>query len=170
MDDSRKPLAGEFRCRGQPFFVIANHFNSKGGDDPLIGRFQPPARSSEPQRHQQATVVRDFVDQIRAVDAKAAVVVLGDLNDFEFSQTADILVGDGLPDRPAAYAARQERYSYVYEGNSQMLDHILLSGALAKPAYEYDVVHINAEFADQASDHDPQIVRFPLFPLLGLFS
>jgi hypothetical protein len=24
---------------------------------------------------------------------------------------------------------------------------------------DYDVVHINAEFADQASDHDPQIAR-----------
>ena len=25
-------------------FVIANHFNSKGGDEPLFGRFQPPTR------------------------------------------------------------------------------------------------------------------------------
>src|SRR5690606_6776322 len=28
---SRKPLAGEFRFRGQPVFVVANHFSSKGG-------------------------------------------------------------------------------------------------------------------------------------------
>ena len=44
-----------------------------------------------------------------------------------------------------------------------MLDHILRqSGSLAKAAaaaYEYDVVHINAEFRDQVSDHDPQVVR-----------
>ncbi len=39
---SRKPLAGEFEFRGETFFVIGNHFNSKGGDDPLFGRFQPP--------------------------------------------------------------------------------------------------------------------------------
>src|SRR6185437_13465582 len=39
---SRKPLAGEFDYRGHKLFVIANHFNSKGGDDPLRGRFQPP--------------------------------------------------------------------------------------------------------------------------------
>jgi hypothetical protein len=25
--------------------------------------------------------------------------------------------------------------------------------------YEYDIVHTNSEFADQASDHDPQVVR-----------
>jgi hypothetical protein len=24
---------------------------------------------------------------------------------------------------------------------------------------QYQVVHINAEYADQASDHDPQVVR-----------
>ena len=35
-------------------FAIANHFNSKGGDQPLFGRFQPPVRSSEVQRHRQA--------------------------------------------------------------------------------------------------------------------
>ena len=41
----------------ETFFVVANHFNSKGGDDPLFGRFQPPIRGSEVQRHQQAAVV-----------------------------------------------------------------------------------------------------------------
>ena len=44
-DNSRKPLAGEFRYRGKPLFVVGNHFNSKGGDDPLFGRFQAPRRS-----------------------------------------------------------------------------------------------------------------------------
>ena len=40
---------------------------------------------------------------------------------------------------------------------TQTLDHTLVGGRLK--SVEYDVVHINAEFADQASDHDPQIVR-----------
>ena len=52
--DSRKPLVGEFTWRGRTVFVIANHFASKGGDQPLFGRFQPPTRSSEVQRHRQA--------------------------------------------------------------------------------------------------------------------
>ena len=51
-----------------------------------------------------------------------------------------------------------ERYSYVFDGNSQVLDHILVSKALKK--VDYDVVHINSEFAQRSSDHDPQIVRF----------
>src|SRR5262249_42381088 len=52
--NSRKPLAGEFTFGGQTFFVIANHFNTQSGDQPLFGRFQPPARPSEAQRAQQA--------------------------------------------------------------------------------------------------------------------
>jgi uncharacterized protein len=52
-----------------------------------------------------------------------------------------------------------ERYTYVFEGNSQVLDHILLSPAWAGRVRGYDVVHVNAEYADQASDHDPQVVR-----------
>ncbi|MGW7449664.1 lamin tail domain-containing protein [Kitasatospora sp. NPDC054795] len=161
-NSSRKPLAGEFRWNGKPVFVIANHFNSKGGDQPLFGRYQQPAHPSESQRHDQATVVKDFTDRILAVDPKASVIVLGDLNDFEFSQTADILTAGGsLTDLPRTLPL-PERYTYVYEGNSQVLDHILISGALAATAYSYDIVHINSEFSTQLSDHDPQVVRIPL--------
>ena len=46
---------GEFRYRGKPLFVIGNHFNSKGGDDPAFGRFQEPRRLSELQRRGSAT-------------------------------------------------------------------------------------------------------------------
>jgi uncharacterized protein len=53
-----------------------------------MGRFQPPTRSSEVQRHQQAQIVHDFVGQIETADPNANVVVLGDLNDFEWSDTA----------------------------------------------------------------------------------
>jgi len=159
---TRKPLAGEFRMRGKKVFVIANHFSSKGGDQPLFGRFQPPARSSEVARHAQAQSVNDFVDDILAADPEANVIVLGDINDFEFSQTVEILEGgvmttlmDSLP--------KAERYSYVFEGNSQVLDQILVSNNLMGSfGIEYDPVHVNSEFADQASDHDPQVARLDL--------
>ncbi|HEX8498208.1 MAG TPA: lamin tail domain-containing protein [Actinomycetales bacterium] len=170
-NSSRKPLVGQFRFRGQDVFVIANHFASKGGDDPLFGRWQQPVRSSEAQRHQQAVAVRGFVDQLLAVNASAKVVVLGDVNDFEFSRTADLLVGSGstaLVDLPRTLPVG-ERYTYVFEGNSQVLDHILISQGLTvaprgahQPAFEYDIVHTNSEFADQDSDHDPQVVRLAI--------
>jgi len=154
--ESRKPLVGEFVFRGRTVFVVANHFNSKGGDQPMYGRFQPPTRSSETQRIAQANEVNDFVKQIQRVDRLANVVVLGDINDFQFSPavrelTSDLRLLDLMHVLP-----RDERYSYVFEGNSQALDHILMSGLMLP---DYDVVHVNAEFADQASDHDPQVVR-----------
>jgi uncharacterized protein len=158
---SRKPLAGEFTYHGQHLYVIANHFNSKGGDDPLEGRFQPPTRSSEAQRHQQAQIVHDFVASILAADPNAKVVVDGDLNDFEFSDTVKILKAGVLTDLMDTLPLN-ERYSYVFEGNSQTLDHILVSPSLDAQPLTYDVVHVNAEFADQASDHDPSVVRITL--------
>ena len=37
--------------------------------------------------------MNNFVDSILAADANAKVVVMGDINDFEFSETMDILEG-----------------------------------------------------------------------------
>ena len=158
-ENSRKPLAGQFRVRGRTLFVVANHFNSKGGDQPLLGRFQPPERGSEVQRHRQARVVRGFTRSLLRADRCARVVVLGDFNDFEFSRTLRILEGGGLANLVERLPQR-ERYSYVFEGNSQALDHILVSPSLAGSAY--DSVHVNAEFSAQASDHDPQVARLKL--------
>jgi uncharacterized protein len=154
---SRKPLVGEFTFRGEQYFVVGNHFNSKGGDQSLHSRFQPPTLSSETQRLAQAKEVNIFVSGLLAKDKKAKVVVLGDLNDYPFSApVAALTKGKVLTDLMSTLP-ENERYSYVYDGNSQTLDHILVSPAVRKPGY--DVVHINAEFADQASDHDPQVVR-----------
>jgi predicted extracellular nuclease len=158
---SRKPLAGELDYRGHKLFVIANHFNSKGGDDPLRGRFQPPVRVTETQRHQQADQVADFVSSISAADPAADVVVLGDLNDFEFSETVQILEAARLHDLMGTLPPNQ-RYSYEFEGNAQVLDHVLFSGPLFARSLVFDPVHVNAEFFDQASDHDPSVVRVQL--------
>jgi len=154
---SRKPVAGEFTFRGETFFVIANHFNSKGGDHPLFGRYQPPTLISEVQRNQQAQVVNDFVDAILAANPNANIVVLGDLNDFQFSTPLATLKG-GVLNNLMDTLPLSERYSYVYDGNSQALDHILVSNSLFNRPFVYDIVHVNSEFAAQASDHDPQVV------------
>lgn len=160
--DTRKSLVGEFRYQGKKLFVVVNHFSSKGDDQPLFGRFQPPTRFSEVARHQQAQVVNDFVDQIFALNARANVIVLGDINDFEFSETVSILEG-GVLTTLMKKLPQRERYSYVFEGNSQVLSQILVANHLLDPFNSsYDVVHVNAEFADQASDHDPSVAYLRL--------
>jgi predicted extracellular nuclease len=157
--NSRKPLVGEFRWKGKTYFVIGNHFNSKGGDEPLFGHVQPPNRISEVQRHKQAAIVGAFVDTLLKADRNANVVVAGDFNDFDFSETLDILEGRGRLSNLMETLPVFERYSYVFDGNSQVLDQVLVSRNVAATRPEYDSVHVNAEFADQASDHDPQVAR-----------
>ncbi len=161
----RKPLVGEFRAHGKKLFVIANHWKSKTQDNPLFGRFQPPVRGTEAQRNAEAQAVRDFVSEILALDPNANVIVLGDLNDFQFSDALATLKGSGDLELHALIETLEEseRYTYVFDGNSQVLDHILFSDNLFTHfQFEYDVVHVNSEFPDQASDHEPQVVRLDL--------
>ncbi|HEX8229206.1 MAG TPA: lamin tail domain-containing protein, partial [Chloroflexia bacterium] len=166
-NNSRKPLAGEFLYNGQKIIVIANHFSSKGGDDPLFGRWQPPIRSSEVARHQQAQIVNGSVDSMLNVNANANVVVAGDINDFQFSQTMNYLetgtisaTGDLELQNLIETLPLSEQYTYVFDGNSQALDHALVSPNMLTYLVQYDVVHMNAEFDPQVSDHDPAVARF----------
>ena len=156
--NSRKPLAAEFVFRGKPVIVVANHWNSKGGDNPLFGRFQPPVAVTETQRAQQATAVAGFVNDVFGLAPNANVVIAGDLNDFDYSAAVGIVTATGMVDLLSTLPDG-ERYTYDFEGNSQVLDHILISPAIAARGFAYDVVHVNSEFADQASDHEPQVAR-----------
>ncbi|BAZ09644.1 5'-nucleotidase/2',3'-cyclic phosphodiesterase [Calothrix sp. NIES-4071] len=157
--NSRKPLVGNFRFNSQEVTVVGNHFNSKGGDQPLFGPNQPPILSSEVQRNQQATIVKDFVQGILTNNSNASVIVAGDLNDFEFSNPLTILESAGL-NTLIETLPENERYTYNFQGNAQALDHILVSDNLFSRLDGFDVVHINSEFADQVSDHDPVIAQF----------
>jgi uncharacterized protein len=160
---SRKPLVGQFEFNGQDVFVIANHFDAKLGDQNQDGRFQFPAQASAVQRAGQALVEHDFINQILAIDKKADVVVVGDLNDYQFSPALSVLktgTADGsgdptLTDLITTLPASQQ-YTYDFDGVSDVLDHILVSKAISK--FTYQVVHVNSEFANQVSDHDPQVV------------
>jgi predicted extracellular nuclease len=161
--NSRKPLVGNFLFNSKPVIVIANHFNSKGGDQNADGRFQYPQQTSRIQRAGQAQVVHDFVNKILNADDKAQVVVAGDLNDYQFSPplaslktgTADGSGPSILTDLITTLPANQQ-YTYVFNGISQVLDHILVSPRVA--GVRYQVVHVNSEYHDQVSDHDPQVV------------
>ena len=104
-----------------------------------------------------ARVLRALVTRLVEADSQVRVVVLGDFNDSETSGSLQLLAPPlvNLTER----LSPEERYTYVYRGNSQALDHILVTRTLAEHA-EYEVVHINAEFVGAASDHDPVVARF----------
>ncbi|WP_051289940.1 S-layer homology domain-containing protein [Paenibacillus massiliensis] len=157
---SRKPLAAEFQFKDERVVVIANHFNSKGGDLKPYGSVQPVVRSSEVQRAKQATIVNGFIKQLVDRDPNVRVVALGDFNDFQFSRTLHLLKGQELTNL-VDQLPEEKRYSYIYDGNSQTLDHILTDRKTAKAA-AIEVVHVNADFEQahgRVSDHDPLLAQ-----------
>ncbi|WP_419955367.1 chitobiase/beta-hexosaminidase C-terminal domain-containing protein [Neobacillus niacini] len=157
---SRKPLAAQFDFQGESIIVVANHFNSKGGDQPLMGKNQPPVLSSEIQRHKIAAIVNNFVKDVKAKNADANVVLLGDFNDFEFTKTVEIAKGNELTNMVDKVPAN-ERYNYSYQGNAQVLDQVLVTNNMADNT-TVDILNINSGFMEEhgrASDHDPIIIQ-----------
>lgn len=164
-NSSRKPLAAQFDFQGENVVVIANHWNSKGGDTGFFGSQQPVVLGSEVQRKKIAQLVHNFVADVKADNPDANVVALGDFNDFEFSDAMQIFKGDLMTNMVEKVPAI-DRYSYVYQGNSQVLDHILVSNRLAATT-EIDMIHVNADFTEmsgRASDHDPVLAQIDLTP------
>lgn len=162
-NDSRKPLAAEFTVDGKSLIVIANHWNSKGGDTPLFGQVQPVKLASEIQRQQIAEVVSNFVGDVLAKNPQANIVSVGDYNDFQFSKPLQTFEEAGMTNL-VHKVPKNERYTYVYQGNSQVLDHIFVSDHLKNGA-KIDIVHVNADFTEQAgraSDHDPLVTQVKL--------
>jgi len=160
---SRKPLAAQFEFQGEDVVVIANHWNSKSGDTPLFGAKQPPVYGSEVQRKKIANIVYGFVKDIKTKNPDANVVSLGDFNDYQFADALKIHEGE-LMTNMINKAEDADRYTYLYQGNSQVLDHILVSNNL-KDNTIIDILHINADFTDmagRASDHDPVMVQIDL--------
>jgi len=175
--ETRLPLIASFEFNDQEVIVVNNHFSSKGGSSPLFGATQPSAALQEDpsvngsldQRRAQAQVVKDYVDSILAQNADANITVLGDLNEFEFISPLNILeqsltnLTETLPEN--------ERYTFIFDGNSQSLDHILVSSNLTSDT-AFDIVHVNTEFAEtsqRASDHDPLIAQFLFEAGLALY-
>ncbi|MEK3978686.1 endonuclease [Psychrobacillus sp. FSL K6-2836] len=161
--DTRKPIAAEFEFKGERVVVIGAHLNSKGGDEPLFGKNQPPYLGSEAERLGLATTINEFIQDGLATNPNLNVVLAGDMNDFEFTPVMDKLKGDQLTNMVDLVPA-EDRFSYFFQGNNQVLDHILVSNNLVNNTV-VDMIHINANFTEaqgRASDHDPVLVQIDL--------
>jgi predicted extracellular nuclease len=178
----REPLYGLFEIGKNEVHIVGNHFKSKGGDDPIFGVNHPFNRPTEVQRKMQAQVVRDFVDGLLGSDPAALVMVTGDLNDFAFGEPNEgtndpvaILegVGGGAPFTNLINMEKeQERWTFIFDGNSQVLDHMLLNDALLAELVGTDILHFNAAIPAaagndptttlRASDHEAVEGRFRL--------
>jgi len=165
-EGSRAPVLATFEFNGHRLTLINNHFSSKGGSSPLFGEGERIVGRAEARRNQ-AAAVRELMVERGAWNDDGHWIVLGDFNDHWFSEPLDILKGEAetglinlIETRP-----RNERWTYIFRGTGQAIDHILTTPQLAARA-EFEVVHINARRADQAADHEPVLARFHL-PIAG---
>lgn len=148
-------------------YAIVNHFISKSEGEAL----------TEPRRVMEAEWNARLVDDILIRDPDAYVVVLGDLNDYYDSAPLRALTEGSIPGGRLVNVADAlppaKRYSYIFQGVSQLLDHILVTPALAARQVRVDVLHVNADYPPSdpeninlhhSSDHDPLVATFGLAP------
>jgi hypothetical protein len=158
---SRRPLVADFLFNGEVVRLVNVHFTSRIGSDALMGANQPPSDAGDGARTAQATAVAAYVSNSLATNPALKLGVLGDFNGFYFEDAVGTIEATGLLDLHRTIAA-EERYTYVFDGNLQAIDHLLVSGGLASGAM-FDAVHINAEQTSgtaRGTDHDPIVGRF----------
>jgi endonuclease/exonuclease/phosphatase family metal-dependent hydrolase len=152
----RPALRARIRAGGRSIDVISTHLKSKLLTFPG-GRFSPKDEGERARyavyalhrRAAEASAVRAGVDALLEGDGTSrAVVVAGDLNDEPQAATTQILLGPGgseigtpgydRPDKGEAYRLwnlgplipEEQRYSRVYRGRRELIDHLLVSHAL----------------------------------------
>jgi hypothetical protein len=86
-----------------------------------------------------------------AISAREAESDVVDVRDDLFEQLTDVVVVQ-LVDHPAPVAL-------VTTSSARDLGTAHEAPRMGVGEVEYQVVRVNAEYADQASDHDPQVVR-----------
>jgi len=183
----RPPLLARFTVNGgtcgtRDVTVLANHLRSLiGVDDP-----EPEGTRVREKRRLGGEAVADFIAGL----AGENLIALGDWNAFEVNDaltdvmatiagtpTAATLVANPSIDR-WSYTLNNLtntllaplRYTYMFRGSRQVLDHALISSGLDPLWSGYEVAHVNAEWPssfksdaariERYSDHDHPVAYF----------
>ncbi|HEY42362.1 MAG TPA: hypothetical protein G4O11_00045 [Anaerolineae bacterium] len=142
--------------------VINNHFTSMSGGE----------LATEPRRSAQAAWNVSLLEDLLAEDPDTHVLILGDLNSYYDAKPIDILREAGLR-HVFEILGPDERYTYIYQGASQALDHILITQGLMDMLRRVEILHVNADYPPpdpgdasplHQSDHDPIIAIFVMTP------
>lgn len=157
----RPPLEVELVIDGRALIVWVNHFKSKRGGEV----------ESEPERLAQADYLGQLAAERLAANPSAALIALGDFNDYADSPTMQLLAERGQLTNVLRQLPPEEQYTFVFSGASQMIDGILLSSSLLVQVAQVQILHINADYPDQygldtsaeflpykSADHDPSLV------------
>ncbi len=169
-----------------PFIVIVNHLRS------LSGINGPDGDRIRAKRRAQAEYLAGLVQSFQAGDPSARIVSIGDYNAFDVSDgyvdvmgtiegtptpadnvvlASPDLVDPDLTDLVTTLPA-EERYSYVFGGSAQVLDHVLVNPGMNAILSRFAYARNDADFAEsfrndpdraeRISDHDLPVAYFKL--------
>lgn len=98
---------------------------------------------------------------ILALNPDASIIASGDFNEYGQTKAVyDSLTAKLVDIDEAAGVPPVERYTYVFDMNSQQLDHAFISPKL-QPGAEVEHLHVNnwVKYSARTSDHDPSVSR-----------
>lgn len=172
--------------------VIANHLrslNDVNSADPGSNGWPTDGDRVRDKRARQALFLADLVQARQSANPDERILLLGDFNAYEFSDgLADVMgivTGQQAPanevltwlDSPVFppllnltnASPASDRYSFVFDGSAQTLDHIVVNQALLNSATSVRTEHarLNSDFGNdnfgdasvpmRVSDHDPVV-------------
>lgn len=167
------------------FTVIVNHFKSYGdiNDEEKGQRVQNKKR-------QQAEWMANFVAERAKTNPNERIILCGDFNAFQFpdgyNDPIGTLLGKANPNvltpSKADYKTglgdlifslpENQRYSFVFGGNAQAIDHILINANTLKNVVDFQYARVDADFPlvyyndykrpERLSDHDAPIAYLSL--------
>jgi hypothetical protein len=170
-----------------PVTVIVNHLRSLSGiDSPTDGN------RVRTKRRAQAEFLASLVQARQTANPAERIVLVGDFNAFPFSDGYVDVIGTvkGKPTPPGEVVLdsadlvdpdltdlvetvpAEQRYSYSFDGNAQVIDHILVTGSLLGSFASAQFARADADFPEslrndptrpeRVSDHDPVVATFNL--------
>ena len=163
--------------------AIVNHLRSLTDvSDPRV----------QAKRRAQAEFLANLIQSIQVADPSANIVSVGDYNAYPFNDgyvdTIGTIIGVPTPANQVilassdlvnpdlvdlvGYLPAAERYSYLFDGNAQTLDHVVVNANLLSRLSRIAVARLNADFPEtlrndpnrpeRYSDHDVPVAYFTL--------
>lgn len=161
--NDRPPLVLEASLGSFRFTVVVNHLRS------LINVNTAPVQTK---RRAQAEFLARLLQQRQAEN----VAVIGDFNAFEFDDGyVDVMSSiERTPEPDFILLTRrlkpEQRYSYVFDGDAQTIDHVLLNQHMRRFWTRVVYARVNTDFPpawradngrpERVSDHDPVVAYF----------
>jgi predicted extracellular nuclease len=169
------------------FTVIVNHLKSfRGYDD------EEDAPFVRMKKRLQAEFLAGYVNELQKNNPNERIALIGDFNFYQFNDGIMDVIG-AIKGTPASkdmvmiasedlvnpdlinlvdLIRPEQRYSYVFSGNAQVLDHIIVNQALRKHINGFGFARLNADFpeiyrndgnrVERFSDHDIAVAFFSI--------